>query len=97
MSDELVRLQTTIASLVTRLDGFESRLESVEGGRSGRRKRPMLVSAPGTCGLDPQRDSTTCPDASMYRRNQGCKGEACRAVASEYHQQRQLRNAQEGT
>jgi hypothetical protein len=69
----------------TRVAALEARVESLEGERPGRRRQPIVVSAEGVCGLDPQRDSATCPDASIYRRQKGCKGTACQQAASDYY------------
>jgi hypothetical protein len=67
---------------------LEQRIEALEGARPGRKRRPILVSIDGVCGLDPTRDSKTCPDANLYRRNQGCQGTACLVRAAEYYQER---------
>jgi hypothetical protein len=67
---------------------LEKRVEALEKTRSGRKGRPILISAEGVCGLDPDRDSVTCPDATLYRRNQGCMGTACMAKASKYYSDR---------
>jgi hypothetical protein len=53
--------------------------------KGGRKSKQILVSAEGVCGVDPERDSSTCPDAGVYRRQQGCLGAACKAKASEYY------------
>ena len=63
----------------------EARLAALEAkGARGRQARPLLISAEGVCGLDPDRDSAECPDASLYRRKQGCKGTACKQMATDY-------------
>lgn len=72
----------------TRLTSLEKRVDALEKTRSGRRGKPILVSTMGVCGIDPERDSETCPDASLYRRNQGCLGTACLARASKYYSDR---------
>jgi len=72
-------------NLTLRVAQLEERVEALEKGRSGRRGKPILVSVEGYCGVDPERDSTTCPDASIYRRQKGCLGTACRQKSAEYY------------
>jgi len=69
-----------------RITALEQRMDSMEKGRSGRRGKPILVSIEGVCGVDPSRESNTCPDASLYRRQKGCQGIACMSKAAEYYQ-----------
>lgn len=69
----------------TRLMVLEAKVEALEGGRSGRKPLPIIVSIDGICGADPSIDSSTCPHASLYRRQKGCKGEACKRESSEYY------------
>jgi hypothetical protein len=38
----------------------------------------LAIRQRDVCSLDPSRDSTTCPDASIYRYQSGCHGAACR-------------------
>lgn len=71
-----------------RFAALEARVEALEKGRSGRKAKPILVSAENVCALDPTRDSAECPDASLYRRNQGCLGKACFAASSQYYKDR---------
>lgn len=68
-----------------RLTALEHRVEALEKGRSGRRGKPILCSIEGVCGVDPKIDSSTCQDASLYRRQKGCLGTACVEKASEYY------------
>jgi hypothetical protein len=74
-------------SLEARVDALEARVEALEGERPGRKLLPVIVSAPGVCGVDPESDSTTCPHASLYRRRKGCKGTACQQAAADYYSQ----------
>ena len=53
--------------------------------KGGRPAKPIQVSEAGICGVEPEIDSATCPYASVYRRQQGCKGDACVRVSSEYY------------
>lgn len=76
----------TDVDLNIRLLAVEERLDALEKGRSGRRGKPILVSIEGVCGVDPKRDSSECDDASLYRRQKGCMGEACMRKSSEYYQ-----------
>jgi hypothetical protein len=70
--------------LEARVAALEARVESLEAGRSGRRRLPIVVKEEGVCGVDPRRDSGTCLDGSLYRRQQGCLGVACKKEASNY-------------
>jgi hypothetical protein len=38
----------------------------------------LAIRQRDVCALDPSRDSTTCPDSSIYRYQSGCHGAACR-------------------
>ena len=71
-------------AIEARLASLEARVESLEAERPGRKRIPIVVKADGICGVDPERDAATCEDASLYRRQQGCKGTACKRIASEY-------------
>jgi hypothetical protein len=77
MSDDL--------DLTLRVAALEERMDHMEKGLSGRRGLPILVSLDGICGVDPKRDSTICPDASLYRRQKGCMGDACKAKSAKYY------------
>ena len=85
----------------TRLAVLEERVKhltaQVEGGRSGRRALPILVSTEGVCGVDPDGDSEGCPFASLYRHQKGCRGTACVQKSSQYYKDyRQNRKADGG-
>jgi len=68
-----------------RLSTLEAKVEALESGRSGRKALPILVKAEGICGVDPAGDSAICPHASLYRRQQGCLGNACKDKSSQYY------------
>lgn len=70
-----------VENLIERVYDLEKRTER----RGGRKGKPILVSAEGVCGVDPERDSSNCSDAGIYRRQLGCQGKACMAAASEYY------------
>lgn len=72
-------------NLALRVRNLEQRVEALEKGRSGRRGKPILVTEEGVCGVDPERDSQTCSDASLYRRQKGCLGTACKQKSAEYY------------
>lgn len=78
MSTEEVDYEARFASL-------EKRVAFLEGKRPGRKPKPIVVSEDGVCGVDPARDSTTCPDASLYRRQKGCQGTACKQLSHDYY------------
>jgi hypothetical protein len=79
----------SMPSVETRLAALEARVTQLETVRKGGRpSKKILVKAVDVCGLDPERDSRTCPDASLYRRRQGCAGVACMQASSEYYKER---------
>lgn len=78
---------TEALMLEARLASLEQRVHELERGKSrGRQAKPILVSAEGICGLEPAIDSATCPYASIYRKQKGCKGAACVLAASTYYE-----------
>jgi hypothetical protein len=82
-------------SLELRVASLEAEVEALKQERPGRKPKHILVSIEGVCGIDPERDSTTCPDATLYRRQKGCKGHACLAKASEYYSEYRASRAAE--
>lgn len=74
-----------IVELEQRVVALEEQVELLLKGRPGRQLRPIVCSQEGVCGIDPDRDSATCEDASLWRRSKGCKGEACMGISSEYY------------
>ena len=72
-------------STAARLNALEERVAALEGGRPGRKRRPILVQEEGVCGVDPEINSETCPHASIYRRQKGCLGTACVNKATAYY------------
>jgi len=83
-------------SLETRVARLEEQVARLEGGRSGRKALPILVSQAGVCGVDPDSDDSTCPFASIYRHQKGCRGTACTTLSSEYYKQYRKNRAQDG-
>jgi hypothetical protein len=74
-----------VTDIEARLTTLEAKVEALEGGRSGRKALPIVVKAEGICGVQPDVDSSVCPFASLYRRQQGCLGEACKRKSSQYY------------
>ena len=64
---------------------LEERVQFLEGKRPGRKPKPIVVSQEGVCGVDPKRDSDSCPDASVYRYQKGCRGLGCERKNSDYY------------
>lgn len=69
-----------------RLAAVEEQVSFLLKGRPGRKYLPITTSEDHVCGVDPERDPTTCEDASLWRRNKGCKGDACVAKSTLYYQ-----------
>jgi hypothetical protein len=74
-----------MSSMEARVTRLEEQVTHLLGGRPGRKPKPIVVSETGVCGIDPERDSTTCGDASLYRFQKGCKGTKCEAINTEYY------------
>jgi len=68
---------------------LQARVTSLESERPGRKPKPLLAyKQRDVCGLDPSRDSSTCPDSSIYRYQSGCWGAACRLRQHEAYERR---------
>jgi hypothetical protein len=73
------------SAMEARFASLEARVATLEGGRPGRKPKPIVVSEEHICGIDPERDSATCPDASLYRHQKGCKGDKCVKITTSYY------------
>jgi hypothetical protein len=78
MSDQTVSVEDRIAAL-------EQRVSLLERERPGRRLRPNVTSQSGVCGINTDCDSKKCPDASIYRYQQGCLGDKCVKINRDYY------------
>jgi hypothetical protein len=92
LNRDVTSLQLTQVQQEYDLTGLLQRVESLEKERPGRRMRPLLASDPGVCGLDPENSSDTCEGASIYRYQQGCRGDACVKVNREYYAEYRRKN-----
>lgn len=81
-----------VESLEASVDRLRERIEYLESSRPGRKKKPIVAKEKGVCGIDPSRDSTTCPDANLYRHQQGCRGAACCAANTGYYAEYRAKN-----
>jgi hypothetical protein len=82
------RLALRVDKLNDRLNLLSFRLEAVEGviaELAKARNRPIKVSLLNVCALDGERDSVECPDANVYRHQQGCRGVACVREYRDYY------------
>lgn len=77
-----------IATLAAQVADLEVRMAVLERARPGRKKKPIVVSREGVCGVEPTSDAETCPYASIYRRREGCLGTACVALNKSYYHKR---------
>lgn len=73
------------ASAEDRISSLEQRVAFLEKERPGRKMKPNIVSEAGVCGINPGIDSATCPDASIYRYQQGCQGTSCVGINRDYY------------
>ena len=71
--------------LAERVSMLEEQVNLLLKARPGRQLRPVVVFEDGVCGVDPDRDSSDCPDASLWRRSKGCRGTDCVIISSEYY------------
>jgi hypothetical protein len=77
----------------TRLDVVEERLDQLEADVAGlKRNKPGRKAAvltnlrmPGVCAMHADIDSAECPDANVYRHQQGCRGTGCVRENQEYY------------
>lgn len=70
-----------------RITLLEEQVAFLLKSRPGRQLKPIVVSEAHVCGVDPARDSTTCEDASLWRRSKGCKGDGCVEISSTYYRE----------
>jgi hypothetical protein len=80
-----MRQTMTKPKIEQRVSTLEKQVDLLLKGRPGRQLKPIVVSEAHVCGIDPERDSTTCEDASLWRRSKGCKGDACMGISSQYY------------
>lgn len=70
-SDQSLRYE--VAALI-------ERVTALEANRPGRKAKPLVaLRQDGVCAVSPGIDSTECPDASIFRYQQGCHGNRCKA------------------
>ena len=75
------------------VDALNIRIEAAKTGK--RRTRVPLVSEVNVCGLHPEIDSAVCPNANVYRFQQGCMGTACVEKNRQYYADRRARKRAE--
>lgn len=78
-------IKERLAAVEEQVKAQDEQISFLLKGRPGRKYLPIVKSEDHVCGVDPDRDSETCPDASLWRRNKGCLGDACVAVSTEYY------------
>ena len=67
-------------------------VDALKASRPGRKAKPMVaLREHDVCAIDPERDSHTCPDASIFRYQMGCHGQACRQKQHESYVRRKAR------
>jgi hypothetical protein len=75
-----------MTDLEQRVVALEKRVQFLEAQRPGRRPKPMVApNKVGICALDPDRPSDACEDASIYRYQQGCRGDLCNKANQDYY------------
>jgi hypothetical protein len=82
----------TLDGVEQRVSILESKVASLERARPGRKKVPIIAKKKGVCGINPDRDSSTCEDAGVYRFQQGCRGTACTEINEAYYREYRAKN-----
>ena len=72
-------------SLEARLARVEARLDSLEGGRPGRKPKPIVVSEEHVCGVDPRCDPGHLPRRFAVPPSEASKGDRCIALTTKYY------------
>jgi len=76
-------------TLEQRVKALEDQVKTLNLERPGRKAKPMLVlRQKGVCAIDPERNSATCPDSSIFRYQNGCHGTACMQEQQNAYQRR---------
>ena len=87
--EQIEYLILQMAMMVAEVGELKRTIQRMEASRKGGRpSKALLVKEAGVCSIDPDRDPADCPDASLYRRRQGCQGDACVKASSEYYRDR---------
>jgi hypothetical protein len=67
-------------SLRYEVERLVKRVDALEANRPGRKAKPLVaLRQDGVCAVSPDIDSSECPDASIFRYQQGCHGTRCKA------------------
>lgn len=67
-------------SLRYEVAALAERVKALEANRPGRKAKPLVaLRQDGVCAVSPEIDSAECPDASIFRYQQGCHGNRCKA------------------
>jgi hypothetical protein len=82
---DLSSLQQELSDLHGKYTALEAQVEFLMKERPGRKMKPNVVSKQGVCGINPDCNSAECPDASIYRYQQGCQGELCVKINRDYY------------
>jgi hypothetical protein len=82
-------------SLEERIFALEQKVINLEKERPGRRKKPIAVSQAHVCGVNPGIDSAECPDSSIYRYQQGCRGDTCVQINRDYYSEYRAKKAKD--
>jgi hypothetical protein len=84
-----MNLEHEVARLIKRVDALEAQ-------RPGRKAKPLIaLRQDGVCAINPDIDSSTCEDASIFRYQQGCHGTGCKNKQHNAYQRRKDRPAVE--
>jgi hypothetical protein len=86
--DEIQKLRYELAAQ-------NKRIEALEASRPGRKAKPLIaLRQDGVCAVNPEIDSTTCEDSSIFRYQQGCHGTACKAKQHAAYERRKTAKAE---
>jgi hypothetical protein len=89
--DELQSLKYEMAAAL-------KRIEALEANRPGRKAKPLVaLRQDGVCAVSPDIDSSQCDDSSIFRYQQGCHGNACKAKQHAAYERRKQAKAEAAT
>jgi len=88
-------LADPVQTLRYELAAAVKRIEALEASRPGRKAKPLIaLRQDGVCAVNPEIDSTSCEDSSIFRYQQGCHGDACKAKQHAAYERRKQTKAE---
>ena len=89
--DEIQALKERVKTLEYEDAAKTKRIAALEASRPGRKAKPLIaLRQDGVCAVSPDIDSSTCPDSSIFRYQQGCHGVACKTKQHTAYERRKV-------